>query len=77
VSNLGFGGAAGVGRPFTIQDLFSAVSGQQTGASTQATVINQFLDEEGETITIDDTFTLALVASGGYDTELWTAGVWN
>lgn len=80
MSSLGFGGAAGVGRPFTIQDLFSAVSqaGQSQSQSTStASTINQFLDEEGESITIVDTFVLAASASGAYDTELWMAGVWS
>lgn len=77
MSNLGFGGAAGVGRPFTIQDLFSAVSGQAVGANTTATVINQYLDEEGDDITIADLFTLAASAPGGYDTETWEEGVWT
>lgn len=80
MSSLGFGGAAGVGRPFTIQDLFSAVSqaGQQSTSSTSASsVINQYLDVEGESVTIVDTFITSVFAPVTYDTGLWNEGVWG
>ena len=53
------------------------MSGQAVGANTTATVINQYLDEEGDDITIADLFTLAASAPGGYDTETWEEGVWT
>ena len=78
MSSLGFGGAAGVGRPFTIQDLFSAVSQPfAPSVTTTVTVINQYLDEESESVTIEDVFTLAASNPVTYDTAAWQDGVWT
>ena len=80
MSNLGFGGAAGVGRPFTIQDLFSAVSGTSTSTSSSSassSVINQYLDESAETVTMVDSYVLAGSSPVTYDTGLWNEGTWS
>lgn len=77
MSDLGFGGAAGVGRPFTIQDLFSAVSGQSQAPSTTPSVINQYLDEESDTVTVSDVLALSGFASITYDTGTWNQGIWT
>jgi len=77
---LGFSGAGGVGRPFTIQDLFSAVSSAGTSSSstssTASSVINQYLDES-DSVTIVDVFTTSAFAPIDYDTGTWTEGVWT
>lgn len=79
MSDLGFTGAAGVGRPFTIQDLFAAVASptSASSSSTAVTVVNQYLDEESDTVSIDDVFTLAASSPVVYDVGAWEAGTWT
>lgn len=77
MSDLGFTGAAGVGRPFTIQDLFAAVAQQPTSSSTAINIINQYLDIESESITIADVFSTLTMAPVGYDTGTWQEGSWT
>ncbi len=78
MSDLGFAGAGGVGRPFTIQDLFSAVTNQTTvtNATTAASVLNQYLDED-DSVSVTDSMTLSLFVPVTYDTGIWQDGVWT
>lgn len=79
MSDLGFTGAGGVGRPFTIQDLFGAVSGGNASAgasSTAVTVLNQYLDE-ADSVTVTDAYTVSGAAPVTYDTGVWEDGSWT
>ena len=78
MSTPGFSGAGGVGRPFTIQDLFSAVSGSNSSSSTASTaqsVINQYLDEV-DSVIIVDTFVTSIMVPVVYDNGVWEDGSW-
>lgn len=77
MSDLGFTGAAGVGRPFTIQDLFAAVAPSTSSSSTAVTVVNQYLDEEADSVAINDVFTLASSSPVVYDAGVWEDGSWT
>lgn len=76
MSDLGFAGAGGVGRPFTIQDLFGALTAPTTTATTTPSIVNQYLDDE-DAITVTDDATLTAFSPRGYDQELWQDGVWT
>jgi len=79
MSDLGFAGAGGVGRPFTIQDLFGAVSNAGSSASASSTsqnVINQYLDEV-DSITLVDAFTTTSMSPVVYDNGVWEDGSWT
>lgn len=79
MSTLGFSGAGGVGRPFTIQDLFSAVSGagtSSTNASTAQNVINQYLDEVDQVVIVD-VFVTSSMSPVVYDNGVWEDGSWT
>jgi predicted GTPase len=75
VSSLGFTGAGGVGRPFTIQDLFGAVTPVST-SGTSSSIINQYMDEV-DTVIITDTFTITAFAPVVYDGGVWEDGSWT
>ena len=77
MSDLGFTGSGGVGRPFTIQDLFGAVSPASTASSTTSqSVINQYLDEV-DSITLVDVFTTTSMSPVVYDNGVWEDGSWT
>ncbi len=76
MSDLGFAGAGGVGRPFTIQDLFSAVSNPTTTNTTTVSVLNQYLDED-DAVTVTESMTLTEFTPVAYDTGVWQDGSWT
>ena len=79
-TDLGFTGAGGVGRSFTIQDLFAAVAPQtsNTTASNQATTLNDSAQPE-EDIACTDVLVLAQLtpAARAYNATVWQNGVWS
>lgn len=77
-SNLGFGGGGGVGRPFTFQDLFAAVSSDSlsSSVSTNATILNLYCPTSDD-VGITETMTLAITAPAGYDTATWESSIWG
>lgn len=84
-TNLGFGGAGGVGRPFTFQDLFSAVSssGISDTASTIPITLNEFLDTVDYGYGSDFSTSLNVKVSVTqqvpvvYNNGNWKVGVWG
>lgn len=77
MSDLGFAGAGGVGRPFTIQDLFGALTAPTTTSTTTASsIVNQYLDDE-DSVIVTDVLTVTAFAPVGYDQGIWQDGSWT
>lgn len=76
MSNLGFSGAGGVGRPFTLQDLFGA-SNQPTTTSPQTLSILNRYGPAVSAIVIDDQLSPTPAAPSTYDATIWQDGVWQ
>lgn len=79
-TDLGFTGAGGVGRSFTIQDLFAAVAPQSANstASNQVSVINDSAQVD-EGIGCSDILVLAQLTptQRAYNATVWQNGVWG
>ena len=76
MSNLGFSGAGGAGRTFTMQDLFSAVNTPASTSTTTATILNRYL-ASADPVAIYDLLSLVAEAPSVYDEGEWETGLWQ
>ena len=82
-TNLGFGSGGGSGRPFTVQDLFAAVSPTKTSNGTQTG--NHEVISTREYVALNDIVKYARYGSYGtvegpnqvYNVAIWQTGIWG
>ncbi len=76
MTNLGFSGAGGAGRTFTMQDLFGAVNSTSSSASTTASILNRYLSSS-DPVAISEVLSLAAQEPSMYDGSAWEVGLWQ